>query len=133
MRLPPAFSDDASLQETYSLFRANGLVAIPMFAVMILLGRWMDVVHADEGLQARFSVMITMTLSWIAMMVGGSFLVEARRLQLWVRRRDDSGFGTMVAINLALVFTVVAINLIVIGLAGIGLSCWLAIEEGILL
>jgi len=100
---------------------------------MILLGRWMDVVHADEGLQARFSVMITMTLSWIAMMVGGSFLVEARRLQLWVRRRDDSGFGTMVAINLALVFTVVAINLIVIGLAGIGLSCWLAIEEGILL
>jgi hypothetical protein len=133
MRLPPAFSDDASLQEAYSLFRANGLVAIPMFAVMILLGRWMDVVHADEGLQARFSVMITMTLSWIAMMVGGSFLVEARRLQLWVRRRDDSGFGTMVAINLALVFTVVAINLIVIGLAGIGLSCWLAIEEGILL
>lgn len=133
MRLPPAFSEDASLQEAYWLFRANGLVAIPVFAVMILLGRWMDVVHADEGMQARYSVMMTMTLSWIAMMVGGSFLVEARRLQLWVRRRDGNGFGTMVAINLALVFAVVAINLILIGLAGIGLSCWLAIEEGILL
>lgn len=133
MRLPAGFSDDAALQEAYSLFRANALVAIPLFGLMILLGRWMDVVHADEGMQARYSMMITMTLSWIAMMVGGSFLVEARRLQLWVRGREGHGFGTMVGINLAIVFSVVSINLIVIGLAGIGLSCWLAIEEGILL
>lgn len=133
MRLPAGCSDDASLQEAYSLFRANGLVAIPVFAPMILLGRWMDVVHADEGMQARYSVMITMTLSWIGMMVGGAFLVEARRLQLWVRGRDGNGFGTMVGINLAVVFAVVAVNLIAIGLAGIGLSCCLVIEEGILL
>ena len=133
MRLPAGFSDHEALQEAYSLFRANGLIAIPVFALMILLGRWLDVVHADEGLQARFSVMITITLSWIGMMVGGAFLVEARRLQLWVRGREENGFGTMVGINLAIVFAVVAINLIVIGLAGIGLSCWLAIEEGILL
>lgn len=122
MRLPAGCSDDASLQEAYSLFRANGLIAIPAFALMILLGRWMDVVHADEGMQARYSVMITMTLSWIAMVVGRAFLVKARRLQLRVRRSDDSGFGTVVAINLAFVFTIVAMNLIIIGFTEIGLS-----------
>jgi hypothetical protein len=132
MTLPPAFSDQRALQEVYALFRVNGLCAIAVLAAMLLLGRLTDVADAGGAARVRYAIMITLPLAWMAAMVGGAFLVEARRLQLWLRTGPTEGFGTMVARNLAIVFGIVGINLFVIGLAACCLVCWLAMNAGVL-
>jgi len=133
MRLPASFSDQRALQEAYTLFRVNGLCSIALFSAMLLIGRLTDAAHGDENTQIRYAVLIALPLAWMATMVGGAFLIEARGLQLWLRTGPTEDVGTLIARNMTIVFGVVGANLIVIGLAACCLMGWITFDAGILI
>lgn len=134
MRLPAALSDKDALQQVYALLRVNGLCATGVFAIMLLVGRMIDMTDAGESEQLRYAIMATLPLTWMATMIGGIFLIESRRLHIWMRSGvDGAGIGRMIGTSLTIVFAVVGSVLTALSLTTAAVVSWIAIDSGILL
>lgn len=133
LRLPPGFSDQKALQDAYTLFRLNGICAASLLAGSLMIGTVMHITKAQTDARIRYAIIIGLSLAWAMGMLGGTFMVEARRLQLWIREREQHDFGKIVAVNVAIFFCIAAMNLIAGSLAGICVISWLTIRSGFMI
>ena len=101
---------------------------------MVVAAGFVGASDADIVMRQRHGIVLSLALTWIAAMVGCAFLVEARRLQLWLRTRPgDEGFGILVARNLAIVLCCVGANLVAVALLSFAVVCMATIDAGIVM
>jgi hypothetical protein len=134
MRLPASFSDETSLQKAYTLLRIDGLCAMGLFAIMILIGRMTDITSADEMARVRYGIMTTLPLTWMTTMMGGVFVIEGRRLQLWLRAEDaPAGIHRTICRTIAIVFAIGGSGVMAASMAIAAMVSWMAVDAGILM